>query len=89
MRRCSIRTLDEDEIDRFREGARGEITYESNRLDAFPVGGTMFQCRSVDVVVLMMGSVVVFVCVVNDDLLCVMVFYDKPRRVSSQVAANY
>ena len=49
----------------------------------------MFECRFADAVVLMMGSVVVFVCVVNDDLLCVMVFSDKPRRVSSQVPANY
>ena len=49
----------------------------------------MCQCRSVDVVVLMMGSVVVFVCVVNDDLLYVMVFSDQSRGSRTEVAANY
>ena len=49
----------------------------------------MFQCRSVDVVVLMMGSVVVFVCVVNDDLLCVMVFSDQSRGSRTENPANY
>ena len=49
----------------------------------------MFQCRFVDAVVLVLGSVVVSDCVVIDDLLCPIVFFDHSRGSRIENPANY
>ena len=49
----------------------------------------MFQCRFVDAVVLVLGSVVVSDCVVIDDLLCQIVFFEQPRGSRIDNPANY
>ena len=49
----------------------------------------MFQCRFVDAVVLVLGSVVVSDCVVIDDLLCQIVFIKQSRGSRIDNPANY